>query len=270
MNIDVSLSKVQENQIALAVSAAESFGAVMAFSLRQGGQSPEPFDSLNFSASQGDSQENVRSNFAILGKHIGIDPQRIVTCRQVHGDHIQMVDAPLDMPSQADAIVTATPDIFPAVKTADCVPILILDPVRKIAAAVHAGWRGTILRITRKTLEFMGATFHSDPSQLLVGIGPGIGPCCYEVDDAVLKPFRKSFPDAERFISEHNSSPRSTTSYHLDLSAANRFELTEMGVPQKNIHVADLCTACHKDLFFSHRRDGANSGRHIAVVGFRG
>lgn len=270
MNKKVLISNLTTAETALAFPVADRLGAVMAFSLRTGGQSPAPFDSLNFSVSQGDSPENVRRNLAILGQRVGIDPEKIVTCRQVHGDRIHVVEASPGEILQADAIVTPRADIFPAIKTADCIPILILDPVRKVAAAVHAGWRGTVLRITRKTVEFMGNTFGSNPSQLVIGIGPGIGPCCYEVDDAVLKPFRKDFPDPERFISGHNSDRNSQKSYHLDLFTANRSELIAMGVPERNIHAANLCTACHPALFFSHRRDGAKSGRHIALVGFRG
>jgi len=303
---------VADREIALTFPPADQFRAVMAFSLRKGGQSPPPFDSLNFSVGQGDLPENVRCNLAILGGRIGIDPERIVTCRQMHGDHIHVTEAVPESPPRADAIVTPRPNIFPAIKTADCVPILILDPVLGIAAAVHAGWRGTVLGISRKTVELMQDRFGSDPSELLVGMGPGIGPCCYEVDDAVVTPFRKAFPDAERFITEHDpttkgtetdsrqsvtrsgkgtacraptdpsfpdvdgnlgtpqNEPNSRKSYHLDLAAANRFELAELGVPERNIYGTDLCSACHKDLFFSHRRDGAKSGRHIAVVGFRG
>jgi hypothetical protein len=269
LNGNTFIPNISDHEIALTFPPAEQFHAVMAFSLRKGGQSPEPFDSLNFSVSQGDSRENVKTNMAILGERIGIDPDRIVTCRQIHEDHIQVVEAVPEALPRADAIVTAIPNLFPAVKVADCVPILILDPVRKVAAAVHAGWRGTVRRITRKTIIFMNKEFGCDPSELVVGIGPGIGPCCYEVDAPVLTPFRESFPDPERFISIHNSNRSSDISYHLDLSAANLFELIEMGVQPKNIYAVDLCTACRQDLFFSHRRDGAKSGRHIAVVGFR-
>ena len=270
MNEKVLISNLTTAETVLAFPAADRLGAVMAFSLRTGGQSPAPFDSLNFSVSQGDSPENVRQNLAILAQRIGIDPEKIVTCRQVHGDRIHVVESAPGEILQADAIVTPRADIFPAIKTADCLPILILDPVQKIAAAVHAGWRGTVLRITRKTVQVMGSMFGSDPSKLVIGIGPGIGPCCYEVDDAVLKPFRKDFPDPERFISLHNFDRNSKKSYHLDLLRANRSELIAMGVPEQNIHSADLCTACHPSLFFSHRRDGVKSGRHIALVGFRG
>ena len=269
MNENEFISNLTNGEIAFTFPSAEHFHSVMAFSLRRGGQSPAPFDTLNFSVSQGDSRENVRGNLAILGERIGIDPERIVSCRQVHGDQIHVVEALPGAPLRGDAIVTTIPGIFPAIKTADCVPVLILDPTRKIAAAVHAGWRGTVLRITRKTINLMSKGFGCDPSELVVGIGPGIGSCCYEVDDTVLKPFRRSFQEAERFISPHNSRRNSKKSYHLDLSAANLSELTAMGVPANNIYAVDLCTACHKDLFFSHRRDGAKSGRHIAVAGFR-
>jgi YfiH family protein len=257
LNENKLVPNLTDGEIALSFPLAEQFRAVMAFSLRKGGLSLAPFDTLNFSVSQGDSRENVRNNLTVLGERIGIDPERIVTCRQVHGDQIHMVKAVPQEPLRGDAIVTPTPNIFPAIKTADCVPVLILDPIRKIAAAIHAGWRGTVLRITRKTVDLMRKEFGCDPSQLVAGIGPGIGSCCYEVDDAVLTPFRKELPHAERFISTHNTSGSSKKSYHLDLSAANQSELTAMGVPRKNIYAVDLCTACHKDLFFSHRRDGA-------------
>jgi YfiH family protein len=159
------------------------------------------------------------------------------------------------------------------VKTADCLPILILDPVRKISAAVHAGWRGTILRITRKTLQILISEFGSNPGDLHVALGPAIGSCCYEVDDRVLIPFRKAIPEADRFIrvvfKKHGSGRRQTASPRLDLVGANRSELTSLGVPDENITSIDLCTSCHSELFFSYRRDGRPSGRHLAVTGFK-
>jgi polyphenol oxidase len=242
--------------------------AVIAFSTRTGGVSASPLNSLNFSVSQGDSRENVQTNCTILSEDLGIQPHGIVTCRQVHGDNVQVVDSvPVALPV-ADALITATAGIFLGIKTADCLPILLLDPVRGVAAAVHAGWRGTALRITRKVLRLMKDRFGTRSCDVVAALGPAIRPCCYEVDDAVLVPFRRSIPSPERFITVRNHSG-AEESYRIDLAATNRFELTAEGVPEENIRTLELCTCCNPDLFFSHRRDGAASGRHIALVGFR-
>jgi polyphenol oxidase len=259
--------------VALVAPLADRFNALMAFSLRSGGRSPGPLGPLNFSVTQGDSPENVGHNFSVLGKHLRIDPNRIATCRQIHGDSIHVVDSLPEAPPRADAILTTRPGVFPAVKTADCLPILLLDPVRGISAAVHAGWRGSVLRITRKVIRFIERRFHTNPADLVAAIGPAIGPCCYEVDDLVLIPFQGQIPNPERFIVVERvhdpAAGRTRESRRLDLVGVNRFELTSCGVPKDSIYSADLCTACHPELFFSHRRDGVAAGRHIAVAGFR-
>jgi polyphenol oxidase len=242
--------------------------AVIAFSTRAGGVSDAPLNSLNFSVSQGDSRENVRANCTILAEDLGIEPRRIVTCRQVHGDNVQVVDSiPVSLPV-GDALITSTAGMYVGIKTADCLPILLLDQVHRVAAAVHAGWRGTVLRITRKVVRLMRDLFGTRPADIVAALGPAIGPCCYEVDDAVLIPFRQNIPNPERFITDRNHSG-GEDSYSIDLAATNRFELTTEGVPPENIRTLELCTCCHPALFFSHRRDGAASGRHIALVGFR-
>jgi polyphenol oxidase len=260
-------------EVVLRVSSVDRCGGVMAFSLRTGRYSPAPLDSLNFSQTQGDSSGNVKRNVKRLSEHLAIDPSRIATCRQVHGNAIAIVDdVPVGLP-EADALITDRPGLFPAVKTADCLPVLILDPVKRVAAAVHAGWRGTVLRITREVIDLMKSRFDCDPGNITAALGPGIGTCCYEVDDAVLVPFRRALPDADRFITirelDTSHGQKSRQSFRLDLAAANRFELIAHGVPEANIVTAGLCTSCRPDLFFSHRRDGAVSGRHIAVTGFR-
>jgi YfiH family protein len=262
-----------KTEVALRVSSVDPCGGVMAFSLRTGGYSPAPLDSLNFSQAQGDSAGNVKRNVEKLGEHLAIDPSRIATCRQVHGSAIAIVDSVADRPPEADAVITDRPGLFPAVKTADCLPVLLLDPVKGVAAAVHAGWRGTVLRITREVLELMEIDFHCDPGDITAALGPAINTCCYEVDDAVLVPFRRAVPDGDRFITvrEYDAveGEPSRQSFRLDLAAANRFELIAHGVPEANIVTAGLCTSCRPELFFSHRRDGAMSGRHIAITGFR-
>ncbi len=289
---------------AVSLPAAEALGAVMAFSVRAGGYSPPPFDSLNFSRTEGDAPYNVRRNLAVFSEAIGLDAGRIVFARQIHQDKIQLVTSTRLAPQEADAMITAEPGVILAVKTADCLPILLLDPVHKIAAVVHAGWKGTVLRITRKVLRRLRQEFRTDPADLLVALGPVIGPCCYAVDDTVLFPLRKAFPHSERFVQsperlsqdkavpiddrpttedcqrdgarQNMDKPSGSASFgtvltgpRLDIPGANRYELMAEGVREGNIHDVALCTACHPELFFSHRRDRGRTGRHIAVVGFR-
>jgi YfiH family protein len=254
--------------VALVLPELGRTNSIMAFSVRTGGCSPPPFESLNFSVSQGDALENVQRNYKILAKRLGIEADRIVTCRQVHEDSVEVIDALPQVPPRADAIITSTPGIYPAIKTADCLPILLLDPMRRVVGAIHAGWRGTVLRITRKVLGMMKSRYGTNPTDLIAGLGPAIGPCCYEVDEVVLKPFRQAFPQAEQFIIRSKSRDRSTESFRLDLVGANRFELIQEGVPLANIHSIGLCTSCNSALFFSYRRDGVKSGRHIALTGF--
>jgi polyphenol oxidase len=263
------ISPSSTDGMVVSVPELDGIGALMAFSLRKGGESPAPFDSLNFSDEQGDSAANVRRNFQLLGKRLGLQADSVVTCKQVHGDRIAVVDSVPVSPPEADAIITPTRGIYPAVKIADCLPILIVDPARRVAAAVHAGRRGTVLRITAKVIQTLRSQFGCRPSDLVVGLGPAIGKCCYACDDSVLTPFRESCPQAERFISNERRNRDGSRRYFLDLRGANRFELSLEGVPEENMFSVDLCTSCRPDLLFSYRRDGSASGRHIALTGFR-
>ncbi len=211
---------------------------------------------------------------------MGIDSQQIITCHQIHGDGVVIVSDRPHRPPEADAIISTVPSIYPAVKTADCVPILLVDPVHMISAAVHVGWRGAVLRIARKVVQTMNDKFKSNPAELIAAVGPAIGKCCYEVDGKVLKPFCENFPEPERFIIPLGPASLPATDWgnqphfpsdraSLDLSAVARFELISGGVPESNIHSVGLCTSCRSDLFFSHRRDRGRTGRHIAVTGFK-
>ncbi len=281
----------------LSLRRAEVACGVIAFSTRLGGVSRSPFDSLNFSRRDGDRGGDVRRNLDMVGNSLGIDADGIVFCRQVHRADVQVLESVPQAPPTADALIAVKPGIYPAVKTADCLPILLLDPVRKISAAVHAGWKGTVLRITRQVLQILKKDLAVDPADLIAAFGPAIGPCCYEVDERVLGPFREQFPMAESCISslaemETSSSagsprhvelpggetvtatPLSPTrpaneSFRLDLVRANMLELRSEGMPTRNVHFSDLCTACYPDLFFSFRRQKGMTGRHIAVTGFK-
>jgi YfiH family protein len=192
-----------------------------------------------------------------------IDVDRVITVRQVHGDDVVSVDGWnfRDRRSrQADALVTDSPGIAIGVETADCVPVLLYDPSGPAAAAVHAGWRSTVKGIVQKVVRTLQHEYGSDPSVMIAAIGPAIGPECYEVDEPVMGPVREAFP----FWREIASS-RGNGRWSLDLAAANRTELVQAGLRERNIHALGLCTSCRRDLFYSYRAEG-RTGRMLSAI----
>ena len=177
--------------------------------------------------------------------------------RQVHG--CVVASPPWVEPPDADASLTSKPGALLAIETADCLPILIVDRANRRVAAAHAGWRGTVARVAQAAVRSLVAA-GSDPKQLVAALGPSINPCCYEVGPEVEEAFGE--PGRRFFVAGEKERK------HLDVAAANRVQLEEAGLPPENIERIDLCTRCRGDLFFSYRRDGANAGRMISVVGF--
>lgn len=241
-------------------------GAVMVFSLR-----------LDLIPAFDGSPENEIENdndrdYQFLSGQLNVDPARIVFIDQVHGSKIVTRNEEAER-LVGDAVIIDEEGYYPSIKTADCQAILILDPIRRVSAAIHAGWRGTVERITRKVIIELETAFGSRPSDLIAALGPSVGTCCYEVDEKVITPFRESMPDAERFIESYlitdPISGMDRISRRLDLRRANRHELIDSGVNQENIKDLNLCTKCHNTMFYSYRRDGANPGRLIALAGFR-
>jgi len=185
------------------------------------------------------------------------DRGRLLLMKQVHGGTV--VEAPWEATPEADAALTLSPEYLLGVETADCLPILLVDPRRRAVAAVHAGWRGTAKGVARHAIEALTAR-GSRPDELRAAIGPGIGPCCYEVGDELRGVFG---PEGEEFfLPGRNGRP------HLDVRAANVRQLLHAGVrPDALFHVQD-CTCCRADLYHSYRRDGEGGGRMISFVGF--
>lgn len=182
--------------------------------------------------------------------------------RQVHGDRI--IRAPDGAPKggeppAADALITNQPGVLLTVYTADCVPILFFDPARKAIAAIHAGWRGTLLRIAAKTAQEMAGQMGSDPQLLVAAIGPAIGPCCYEVGTEVWKEFKTQFSYGAEGISNQSGEKA-----RLDLPRLNQLQLIEAGLRPENIFFSGLCTSCFPNLFYSFRRDGKKIGNMIS------
>lgn len=188
---------------------------------------------------------------------------RVVTVRQVHGTDILAIDRRATAASGShDAIVTNQPGVLVAVETADCVPILLLDPSRGVYAAVHAGWRGTLGGIVAKTVRVMQDRFGAHLRSIRAAIGPSIGVCCYEVNGTVLAPLKRGFPYWADVVENVKG-----TKAHLDLRGFNRRQLEEAGIRPDRIETVNLCTACHRDLFYSYRRDGARTGRMMSGIG---
>jgi polyphenol oxidase len=192
-----------------------------------------------------------------------IDPERVITVNQVHGENIVNVDMQnyRSMRStQADAMITGASGIAIGVETADCVPVLLFDPATPAVAAVHAGWRSTVKKIVQKAVIRMREEFGSDPSRMIAAIGPAIGPECYEVDEPVMGPVREAFS-----FWREVASPRGKDRWGLDLVSANKIELVQAGLAKGNIHAVGLCTSCRKDLFYSFRAEG-RTGRMLSVI----
>jgi polyphenol oxidase len=201
---------------------------------------------------------------------LGLPEDAAVTALQVHGDGILYVDSRVPLrqlqSSQGghDALITGTPGILIAVGTADCVPILIADRGRNVIAAVHAGWRGTIAQIAAKVIGAMAEDFGCSPSEMAAGIGPSAGPCCYEVDAAVLEPLKAGIPDWRHGVrGERDGKAR------LDLWALNRRQLSGAGVPDGQIDILDACTICSPDRFHSYRREGRKMKNMFSGIALR-
>ena len=229
-----------------------------AFLTRKGGISPAPFRSLNLSTAAGDSERNVSGNRQVVAFAFHFKPNRLVLLHQKHGDRILVLKgprAPDPRDLDYDAVVTDSPGRFLGIKTADCLPILVVDRAKKIVAAIHAGRQGTAFQITRTTIQGMGAEFGSVPTDLWIAVGPSIGRCCYEIDEKVFsrewEPFAVSKGEGK---------------WMLDLPAINIDQMKKEGVPEDHITRIDLCTRCHPDFFFSYRGEGT-TGRQLSFIG---
>lgn len=245
-----------------------------AFLTRHGGVSTGCFAGLNFSSREGDTPENVARNRQLLAAAFQVDPSRFISMRQVHGDRIVVLDGDdreylaggSSLPVEAhvcDALVTNRPGRALGVKTADCVPIFLVDPVKRVVGVVHAGWRGTALNIAGQVVDTFAARFSSRPGDILATIGPAIGPCCYEVDATVYKALNVYAKAGEEPLFRSGTAKGR---WMLDLTMANRYQLEQRGVPATRIFTGNHCTSCRSDVFYSHRRDQGRTGRHFSFL----
>lgn len=280
-----------------------------AFSTRAGGASHAPAAGLNLGFTEGDRSGRVEANRRLLFRRLGAGGFQLAELRQIHSTilyrvvrgargHLEYFPGGYSPSSKAgarrpqgDALITDQPGILLAVRSADCVPILLADPDGPAVAAVHGGWRGLLEGLVEKTVGEMRRLFGSRPRRLLAAIGPSIRVCCYEVGEELLSAYCGRFAHGEEFFSlaqddetageqvahtpvflsaaPPGHAPGPARRPHLDLVAVARYQLRKVGLLSSHIHVADYCTSCRTDLFFSHRQEGSRTGRMMALIGIR-
>ena len=265
----MSFTEIRHDPVVfLAAPELNCGAAVHGFSTRIGGVSRPPRDTLDLRASSADTPE-VRENFRRFCAAVGADYDRMVFSKQVHRDDVRLVtgaDAGTgifrERDYEADGLITNEPGLPLVIFSADCIPVLLHDPVRHAIGACHAGWRGTALGIAAKTVRRMTEEFGTDPADLRCAIGPGISRCCFETDGDVPQAMLAALGDkACDFIDDHG-----TGKYHVDLKGINHRWLASAGVKSENIAVSDECTVCFPHRYFSHRVLGAERGSMAAII----
>jgi len=281
---------------------------VHAFSTRRGGVSCGRSAGLNLGFTQGEVRARVRENRKLFLRQLGAEHFALASLRQVHSAHVYQVSLAgpgrLEyrlggnvMPAQrglalpaGDALMSDQAGILLSVRTADCLPVLLVDPRHRAVAAIHAGWRGALARIVEKAVGEMRRVYGSQPPTLRAVLGPSIRACCYEVGPEVEEAFQGRFPSANRFFQKTTEHParhaqRPPLSFlnsrlprrnsagaphlHLDLTAVTREQLLGAGLVPQHVAEVDFCTACRTELFYSYRQEGRRTGRLMAVIGIR-
>jgi purine-nucleoside/S-methyl-5'-thioadenosine phosphorylase / adenosine deaminase len=275
-----------------------------AFSTRAGGAGRAPATGLNLGFTAGEARSRVRKNRQEFLAALGAGKFQLAEVHQIHSTLVYRVrrgesgrlqylpcgyalpETPQPLP-EGDALITDEPGILLCVRSADCVPILLMDPERRAVAAVHAGWKGMLGGIAEKTVGEMRRLFDSRPAAMMAAIGPSVRACCYEVSEDLAAAFSGAFAAGDRLVRKPPKGRSGTDPYppaflspappghgpdgaprpHLDLVAAAEYQLRRAGLLPSHIDVADFCTTCRTDLFFSHRKEGSHTGRMMAVVG---
>ena len=264
---------IEHNQNGLVYLAADGFeaagGVAHGFSTRLGGVSDGIYTSLNLGMNRGDDPDKVKENYRRFCAAIGADLKGVVCASQVHGDTVRPVTTAdlgigLDEgePWQADGLVTDIPGVVLTVFTADCLPILLYDPVRRVVGAVHAGWRGTALGIVTRAVERMVDCYGCDRLDILAAIGPGISKCCFETHEDVPNAMTEAMGAAA--LSAIEVLP--TGKFHVDLKALNAKRLESAGLDPAHIAVSPDCTCCMPEKYWSHRATHGERGSQAAMI----
>lgn len=244
------------------------------FSTRLGGVSQGCFESMNLSFTRGDREEDVRENFRRIAKAIGVRCEDMVFSQQTHTTNVRVVtDAdrgmgmvrPLEY-QDVDGLVTNVPGICLVTFYADCVPLFFVDPVKRVVGLSHSGWRGTVGKIGKRTVELMEREYGCNPREIYAAIGPSICQDCYEVSEDVVEQFRQQFHPSDwkrLFYQKENGR------FQLNLWNANELILREAGICEDHIAVTNVCTHCNSDVLFSHRTTGDKRGNLAAFLALK-
>lgn len=267
--------KEKDGVVWLSAPVLESVpGLIHGFSTRLGGVSEGHLASMNLSFSRGDDPEKVRENFSRIGNAIGFKPENLVFSNQTHTTNIRVVDesdrgkgfaAALDY-TDVDGLVTDVPGLVLATFYADCVPLYFVDAAHHAIGLSHSGWKGTVHKMGKVTVQTMADRYGSRPEQILAVVGPSICQKCYEVSEDVIEQFR------EHYHREHWESlfyRKENGRYQLDLWKANEVVLREAGILPGNLFVTELCTCCNPKLLYSHRASGGKRGNLAAFLGWK-
>lgn len=260
----------KEDLVYITFPRLEACGAVRhTFSTRLGGVSEGQFATMNTSFLSGDKFERVEENYRRLCGAVGIDISHLVLSHQTHTNNVRVVTKAdcgtgYTKPgfSDVDGLITNRPDVALVTQYADCTPLLFCDPVKRVCATSHAGWRGTVSQIGRVTVEKMANEFGCDPNDIVAAIGPCICQNCYEVDTPVLDAFVDSGIDITDVFCEG----RDENHFMLNLVAANKNILISAGIKEENIDISDICTCCNADKLHSHRATGGKRGNLAAII----
>jgi len=229
---------------------------------RQGGISPEPWNSLNLSISVGDEPARVAENRVHAFNALGRDPASLHDVWLVHGTDVVHADAPRPLSApveKADILFTNNPEVSLFMRFADCVPLLFHDPKKHVIGISHAGWMGTVKGVAEVSVQTMQERYGSNPQDVVVGIGPSISVDHYEVGEEVAAQFREKYgDDVEQVLQTRDGR------IYLDLWTANALQLKKMGV--EHIQISGLCTACHLEDWYSHRAEKGKTGRFGALL----
>ncbi len=219
---------------------------------------------FNFSLAlhTGENKKDILNNRRVLKENF--PNMHFIVANQTHSSNIKIIYSKSELGwssensaiSNCDALITNQKNIALTILTADCVPILLFDPKKGVVSAVHAGWRGTEKKIVIKTIEKMIEEFGSNPKDIIAGIAPSIGRCCYEVDSEVAK----------KFTSYNNPFDRVGDKYMLDLPLINQEQLLTIGLKENNIELSNICTSCEVNNYFSYRKEGGCSGRFMSII----
>ena len=249
--------------------AADTISARHAFSTRLGGVSEGIFASMNLSTSRGDSEAAVRENYRRLGEAAGIDTDRMAFTRQVHKADVRIAtladihELYTEVPYEADGLVTNIPGLALICFTADCVPVLLHDPVNGVIAAVHCGWRSSVADILAKTVRTM-CSLGSVPGDIRAAIGPAISYCCFQVGGEVVEAAREYLGGDMAGL--YRPDPAAEGKYLLDLKHCNARRLVQLGLREENIDVSGECTRCSHEKYWSHRYTAGQRGSQGALI----